>query len=133
MPVAAHRGLPVRLPDLLRSGAAARDRGRRRLAADSSGRRRGPAARRSARRLARRANVRSDRRGWLLVRCGLRAVAGRQAAGQDRRHRRLLRHRRPRKGKAPVLGHFATDDQFEPAENIDDLEQQLTQAARDSP
>ena len=37
----------------------------------------------------------------------------------------------PVKGQAPVLGHFATDDQFEPAENIDDLEKQLTEAERE--
>lgn len=37
----------------------------------------------------------------------------------------------PVQGQAPVLGHFATDDQFEPAENIEDLEQQLTEAERE--
>lgn len=37
----------------------------------------------------------------------------------------------PVDGKAPVLGHFATDDQFEPAENVDDLEKQLTDAGRE--
>jgi carboxymethylenebutenolidase len=37
----------------------------------------------------------------------------------------------PVKGQAPVVGHFATDDQFEPAENIDDLEKQLTDAGRE--
>lgn len=37
----------------------------------------------------------------------------------------------PVKGQTPVLGHFATDDQFEPAENIDDLKQQLADQGRE--
>jgi carboxymethylenebutenolidase len=35
------------------------------------------------------------------------------------------------KGEAPVLGHFATDDPYETAENVDDLEKQLTDAGRE--
>ncbi len=30
-----------------------------------------------------------------------------------------------------MLGHFATDDQFETPENIDDLKQQLSEAGRE--
>jgi carboxymethylenebutenolidase len=37
----------------------------------------------------------------------------------------------PVDGKAPVLGHFATDDPFETAESIDDLEKQLTDQQRE--
>jgi carboxymethylenebutenolidase len=37
----------------------------------------------------------------------------------------------PVKGQAPVLGHFATDDPFEPAENIDNLEGQLVDQGRE--
>jgi len=37
----------------------------------------------------------------------------------------------PIKGQAPVLGHFATDDPFEPAENVDGLEGQLVDQGRE--
>jgi carboxymethylenebutenolidase len=37
----------------------------------------------------------------------------------------------PVDGRAPVLGHFATDDPFETAENVDDLKAQLADQQRE--
>jgi len=38
----------------------------------------------------------------------------------------------PVSGSAPVLGHFASDDPFESAENVDDLEGQLVDQGREN-